>query len=121
VKKNDIFLIGIILMIAVVSFLVINATKQDGDKVVIEIDGKFYKELPLNVDTTLVIETANGGTNTLVIENGHADVIDATCPDKICVDQKHIENNGETIICLPNKVLIEVQSGNENPIDSIAN
>lgn len=120
-KKNDIYLVGIILIIAIGAFIIINATKKDGDKVIIEVDNKVYKELPLDVDTTFEVVTSAGGTNTIVIENGHVDVIDANCPDKLCVDQKNAEYNGESIICLPNRVVVKVQSSKESSVDSIAN
>ncbi|MDF2951880.1 MAG: putative rane protein [Anaerocolumna sp.] len=93
-KKNDIYLVGIILIIAIGAFIIINATKKDGDKVIIEVDNKVYKELPLD---------------------------DANCPDKLCVDQKNAEYNGESIICLPNRVVVKVQSSKESSVDSIAN
>lgn len=120
-KRNDIILIGIILVIAVASLLYINASKQGGDTAIIKVDGVVYKEVSLDKDTTLEIEGVNGGTNMLIIEDGHADMIDASCPDKLCVDQNNIEYNGETIVCLPNRVVIEVQSEKESELDSIAN
>ena len=45
----------------------------------------------------------NGGTNTVQIENGKVKMAAANCPDQICVHQKAISRNGESIICLPNK------------------
>ena len=34
-------------------------------------------------------------------------MISATCPDHLCKKQKAIDENGGTIVCLPNKVVIE--------------
>ena len=49
-------------------------------------------------------------TNTLEIRDGCADMTDADCPDKICVNQKAVSRPGETIVCLPNKVVVEVEA-----------
>jgi hypothetical protein len=42
----------------------------------------------------------------------------ASCPDQICVKHKAIYKNGETIICLPNEVFVEVESSEEKDVDN---
>lgn len=118
-KKNDIILIGIIAIVGMIGLLYISLSKTAGDKVVVTVDGEVYKELPLNKDATFTIEGVNGGTNILQIKDGIADIIEANCPDKLCVNQHEIENNGESQICLPNKVVVEVQSEKESDVDII--
>ena len=54
----------------------------------------------------------------VTIENGKADMISADCPDKLCVNQHAISSNGETIVCLPNKVVVEVEDGEEAQFDT---
>ena len=120
-KKNDLILAGIILVIAISALIVLNLNKKEGNTVTVKVDGKVYKEFSLNEDITYEIEGVNGGTNLMVIKDGYADIIDASCPDKDCVDQKHINKDGETIVCLPNKVVLEIHSDNESDIDAIAN
>lgn len=119
-KKNDFILIGVILVLAAAGLLYMNLSQKTGDMVVVTVDGKVYKELPLNKDTTLHIEGVNG-TNLLKIENGYADIIEATCNDSICVHAKKIKHNEETIVCLPNKVIVKVQSNSDSGLDAIAN
>lgn len=48
------------------------------------------------------------GSNLLVIEDGAAYMESATCPDKICVHHTKISHSGESIVCLPNKVVVTV-------------
>ena len=43
---------------------------------------------------------------------------DATCPDKLCQKQGHISKNGQQIICLPNQVIVEIISYQNNDIDA---
>lgn len=117
-KKNDIILIIVIGLIACAGLLYMNWNKTTGDKVIVRVDGEIYKELPLNKDDTIEIEGVNG-TNLLVIKDGQADVVEASCPDSLCVNQHEIKNNGETIVCLPNKVVVEIQSKDEGELDII--
>ncbi len=119
-KRNDFILIAIILAIAAAGLIYLNFAKKSGDMVVVKVDGAVYKELPLNKDTTLEIQVTGGGTNFLVIKDGHAIIEDASCPDKICVHHRQIEKDGESIICLPNKVVVEIEGSKQNEVDAVA-
>ena len=63
----------------------------------------------------------NGGTNLLQIKNGEASMVQADCPDQLCVHQKPVSLNHESIICLPNKVVVEVESGANREFDAVTN
>jgi hypothetical protein len=120
-KRNDLILAGAILVVAIALLIFINLNKKGGNTVIVKVDGKVNKEFPLDVDTTYEIEGVYGGTNLLVIHDSHADIEEASCPDKICVHQKSIDKNGETIVCLPNKVVVEINSDIQSEIDTVAN
>lgn len=120
-KRNDLFLIGVIVLLCAGIFAYIHFTKQEGSKVVITVDGKVYDTLELSNGTTFTVEGDNGAFNTFQIKNGYADMIDASCPDLLCVHQKSIHYNHETIVCLPNKVVLEVISKENSEVDMIAN
>ena len=60
-------------------------------------------------------------TNTLTIAERKADMTDADCPDLLCVHQKAISKDGETIVCLPNKVVVTVISSEKSDMDAVAN
>jgi len=112
VKKNDIILAASFVVVAVIFTIFIQVVvKKDGNVAVVSIDGQIYKELSLNVNTELDIDEAAGvdGYNILVIQNGYAYMKDADCHDKICVHQGKISKVGETIVCLPHKVVIEIK------------
>jgi hypothetical protein len=47
--------------------------------------------------------------NVMIVEDNSINIIDADCPDKICVNHSSIENEGETIICLPHKLVVEIK------------
>lgn len=99
------------LLIALALLLVVELTKEEGARVVVKVDGKEIAEYSLTVDGKYEL---NGGTNTLVIENGHAYLSDANCPDKLCVHQGKISRTGEVITCLPNKLTVTVFGAKES-------
>jgi len=51
---------------------------------------------------------SGGGKNIVEIKSGAVSVIEADCPDKICIRRGAIKNVGETIACVPHKLLIEI-------------
>lgn len=119
-NKNDILLIIVVIFLSVCALIGYRLFyHQSGSFVQITVDGKIYNELPLDEDNDITIE-GKGGTNKLSIHNGYADMTDADCPDKLCVKQKKIHYNGESLICLPHKVVVTVISDKESQLDGIA-
>lgn len=117
-KKHDFILIGIILLAAISVFAALHFAHNEGSYVTVEVDKKAVAAFPLNEDTKYVIKTENG-SNTLVIKDGFAGITEADCPDKICVHHKKINKNGESIICLPHRVVVTVtDSSDNNEIDA---
>ena len=118
--KNDVILAVVVIAIAATGLLLLNVFKTEGAFAVVKLDGKETERYPLSVNTEVVIETENNGKNTLVIEDGKAFIKNATCPDKICEGHSKISFKGETIVCLPHKVVIEiVASDSENELDVV--
>ena len=99
--------------------LFLYVTRQDGGYVSVQMDGELAMELPLSEDTRLVLGSGEH-TNVLVIENGTAQVAEATCPDQICVSQGAIRYAGESIVCLPHKLVVMVEGGQLSDIDGTA-
>lgn len=119
-NKYDKILIGVLLLAAVsFSFIYQSFIKEAGSQVVVSVDGKEHQRLDLYEDASFYIEGVNGGTNYLVIEGGKAKLYEATCPDLVCVRQRAIQYNGESIICLPNKVVVKVEGGKEQDVDAV--
>ena len=74
-------------------------------------DGEEYGTYPLSEDTVVEIRTGKDGEelNRLIIRDGKAFVERATCPDGICSNHRPISRDGESIVCLPHKVVITVE------------
>ena len=116
-KKNDLILIGILLLISTVFFLYNGFGMEKGSQIVITVNDEIFGSYSLNEEQTIPIDEHN----TLKISNGQADMIWADCPDELCIKQKPISKSGENIICLPNKVVVSVISDKQNEIDAIVN
>lgn len=117
-KRLDLILIAGVLVLAGIIYLVFLGSAEDGGKAVITVDGQVVQELPLDEDTTYQVETPEG-YNIVEIKDGWADVIEADCRDGLCADQKRIHKTGETIVCLPHKMVVTIEAGTENTVDAV--
>ena len=64
--------------------------------------------LPLDTDTDYIVTGTDGATNTVRIRGGRVSVCAASCPDGLCVRHRAVSRAGESIICLPNRVVVTV-------------
>lgn len=113
--RGDILLFILVLVIAFTAgLLFLNGPL--GTTVRVTVDGEVFGEYSLSRDTTIDI----CGTNTLVIEEGMAFLSEADCPDKLCVKMGRIYKKGQTIICLPNKVVVEIMGEEADIVDGVA-
>lgn len=120
-KRNDIILIGAFLLLAILLSVYLYAYGDEGDKVIVKIDGEVSEEFSLSENINYIIELGDGKYNTLRIQDGYAEITDASCPDQICVNHQPIQKSGESIVCLPNKLVIEIESDSARDIDAIVN
>lgn len=118
-KKKDGILIAAILVICLIAYIMIQfVIKKDGTMVLIKVDGKVTYELPLDIDNELTVSGYQGGENHIVIRGGSVSMTDADCPDKLCVNMGQISKTGETIVCLPHRVVVEI-AGSKDGVDSV--
>lgn len=116
-KKRDCYLAAAILILAgflwtVTGFL----RKEEGSTLRISVDNEIYGTYSLLEDQEITI----GETNVCRIENREAVMISGQCPDQVCVHSNPISKKGETIICMPNRVVLEVMDGADAEADIIA-
>ena len=115
-KKADFLIIIIALIIAGVFFL-ITLTGKKGETVEVVIDGKVVSEYTLDSEIETKIETENGW-NILKIHSGKVSITEADCDNQICVRHAQISKSGESIICLPHRLMIRI-TGQESETDAI--
>ncbi len=120
--KKEIIILIIVFIALIAVWLGFRMAKQHtGSLVRISVDGEEYGTYDLNENQEIPIEIDGEITNTLVIQDGKADMIEADCPDQLCVNMNAISAENETIVCLPNKVVVEViSSEEESAFDTIA-
>ena len=79
-------------------------------------DGVVLEEIALDQVTeryTLVLED-DSGSNTILVEPGRICVVEADCPDQICVEQGFISDGAVPIVCLPHRLVIEIVGGGDD-------
>lgn len=116
IKKGDVIIFLLAIFLAGVIFI-FSINQNEGDYVNITVNGK-VTTYALAEDKQVELKYSDTVFNTIIIKNGEAFMDKASCPDQICVHHKAISKNGESIICLPNEVYVEVKSDKENVIDN---
>lgn len=116
--KNDILLITALLVLALGAWAFTLMARQSGGEAVVTVNGEEAARLPLSRDTALTIGEGEH-TNTVAVENGEVLVTEASCPDHICIRQGRISYDGQTIICLPNRLVVTVVGADSGP-DAVA-
>ena len=121
-KKRDWIFAGGILGLALIIMLWNQIfPSREGNMVSVEVDGNPYQSYSLNKDGNYRLET-KWGYNILVIREGMADITEADCPDEICVRERRISKEGETLVCLPHKLVVTVLGQGEVPeVDAVVN
>lgn len=69
----------------------------------------------------LTVKNKDGAENIIEVRNGSIGIIEASCPDHICIDTGFIDNSAVPIVCLPNKIIIEISENADDSIDAAAN
>ena len=119
IKKADIVLILVLLLVTAAAGVMMLAARETGGTAVVLQDGQEIMRLPLEEDAEEVI-AGEGGTNTVVIRGGTARVTEADCPDKVCVHTGEIRYSGQTIVCLPHKLVVKIEGGEKQETDAVA-
>ena len=117
--KNDVIFISFLAVFCIaVCLWVYKGGAVEGSNIKITVDGKEYGTYSLLEEQTITIDEGEN-LNIIEIKGGKAYMKEASCPDQLCVDQNEISFDKESIICLPNKVVITVISDVESDLDGI--
>lgn len=123
--KGDKLLIFTVIVVNILILIFINQSLFSYEKkyISIQVNGEEIKTLLFDDDIigkTIPIETEYG-YNLIEIGDGKVRVIEADCPDKLDVKQGYISEVGEIIVCLPNRLVVEIKGVGENTeIDGIS-
>jgi len=115
-KKGDLIVIAVVLlaMAALVADRVLPAAA--GESLLrIELDGQLVDEIPFDAMTRerLVVQMP-AGEATVEIAEGRVRILEmprAICPLGLCSSVGWVERSGDTIVCLPNRLVLTVFGG----------
>jgi hypothetical protein len=114
VKKWDVIIVTLLIVISFIPYLIFMYNQRDNTGeiyAVVSVNGKEYRKIRLDNHTTteeFMVETADG-FNTIKLEGSNIGVVDADCPDKVCILPGLVNKVGERVVCLPHKVVIEIK------------
>ena len=102
--QADLILILSLFAVSLLLVLLTLASRTEGDRVEIKVDGALVATYSLSEEGEWNI----GKNNTIVIEDGCVYMKDAVCPTGSCIRTGKIRYVGESIVCLPNKVTVTI-------------
>lgn len=119
--SNDLILLASLIVSIAILAISLYLFSDDASTVTVTIDGNHYGSYPLDKNVTIDIYSGNNSeyVNRLVIEDGKAFVSFANCPDGICAEHRPISRTGDSIICLPHKVVISAVTNSQDPTPDI--
>lgn len=106
-KKQDWIIIGSVLILAAGILVGRSLIGKTGNTVVVTLNGTVLIEQKLAEDATFPIQSEDG-YNLLQIADGRVKILEADCRDQICVKHMTISKRGESIVCLPHQLVIEI-------------
>ncbi len=116
IKRRDAILFLVLMILGAGSFILIKNNLKPGNEAEVYVDGSLVQTIDMTRDDIYLFDTLYG-TNTVVVEGGEIRVSEADCPDKICMNMGGVSRSGETITCLPHKLVIEVHNDKKNDYD----
>ena len=119
IKKADIILFILILVTGLLISFGPLARSAAGSDVRITVDGELYGVYDLLEDQTITIKNGDK-TNQVVIEGAKVHMESASCHNQICVEHSAISLAGDSIVCLPNRVVVEIAGNNGGEADVIS-
>lgn len=123
IKKGDVL---IVLLLIIGSFLPLGLftyqqamANQTDLKAVVKVDGETMYVFDLVDDgqtETYRYHDEDGHENIIVRTGNSVTIVEANCSDQVCVRMGDISKVGETNLCLPHKLLVEIQS--DQPLET---
>ncbi len=113
-QRNTLILALVLLAAAAAAFLLQRQLlSEEGARAVVRVGGQEPVELDLSKDQEFWAGDPEIGRNLVRVEDGAVMVVQADCPDKVCVHTGPICQEGEVIACLPHGLIIYIQPREE--------
>lgn len=116
ISKSDI-MFTILLLLGAVGCFFLSFSGAGGNTAVVRQNGEVIVELPLDQDAVYIVSGAY--ENVIEIQNGAVFVSRSTCPNEACVKTGTIRSAGQSIVCAPNAMSVEVISDGGAGVDVV--
>lgn len=111
-NKNDLKLVGVLLIIISIFFIMINITKKEGKTAVVYYEDKEILKIDLNTNKEYTVKGYLGDV-VLEVKNNKIRVKEENSYNHICSKEGYISESGKSLICLPNKIIIKIDGKSE--------
>ncbi|KXB67644.1 hypothetical protein HMPREF3181_00244 [Parvimonas sp. KA00067] len=120
-KKGDFILIFTLLVIFCFSFVYINKSfvSTEDKYISVQVNGEEIKQITFGNKKNIYPIRTSFGLNILEVDKDGVRVIEASCPDKLDVKFGKISKVGQAIICMPNRLVIQIKSRQNNDLDVV--
>ena len=141
IRKADIILFIVLVVIGIAASAILSMSHADagaGAKVVIESGGSLYARYPLSEDRVVVVPAPKQSSvdapaadpdspasgqydyyNVVEIRDGTVSVTEASCKNQVCVKHSAISKTGESIVCLPNRLVVSIEGNGGDGYDTV--
>lgn len=123
-RKNALYisiLLGILFLFCLVFLFLSSRSQEEGElTALVYQNGTLLYTIPLSEVTesyTLQVTDEKGNYNILEVRPGAIGIIDASCPDKLCVHMGFQKNTLLPITCLPNNVVVRLENRTADKAD----
>lgn len=117
--RSDLLLLGGLAAAGLALFALLSLGRDEGVQVLVRVDGVVTQRFSLSEPRSYTIQTRDEGVNELRIDDGAVWLESANCPDCLCVKHGKIRYAGESIICLPHGVVVELSGQDELALDAV--
>lgn len=120
--KRWIILFLAVAVLSAAVWLIINSISYESRAAVIYQNGEVFREIDLSSVTEpyeITLPGDDGSFNTIYVERGRISISSASCPDQICVNHDPISDGAQPIVCLPNKVSIQIEKSENDIVDAV--
>lgn len=115
--RADRTLVAVLALAALAAFPLSRALASAGDGVVVRSPAG-VTVVPATDSRTLRVIGARGKMSVRV-ENGRACVLEADCPDQVCVRGGEVSARGRSVVCAPNGVTVTIGGEPDDAVDAI--
>lgn len=120
-KKLDFVIIAILMLLSFLPEIILGASIGKGYSntyAEITVSGELYKTMPLseNKGEEIIEIKTKEGINIISIKDNKIGIIESDCPDKVCMNPAYIEKPGQSLVCLPHRVMIQIKGMGEDDI-----